>query len=465
MPQNDEGSVWESLNRSGDLSNRFLFAPAADVSLGDLRYRSSLGGALEMLRGRCVLLVTRDQLAAALALIELDGVARRVVLCTPDLSVEHLPLIARGAQADAVVSEDPELKARCAEFGAFFRCSHELARIETGRARQPGPATEWVLLTSGTTGPPKMVAHTLRTLCGAIRTGANADRAVVWSTFYDIRRYGGLQILLRALFDGASLVLSGAQESPEDFLKRAGARGVTHISGTPSHWRRALMSPAARAIAPRYVRLSGEIADQAILDTLRNYYNGAKIVHAFATTEAGVAFEVADGLAGFPSDLITDRSRGVELKIQEGSLRVRSPRAALRYLGTDNGAIACSDGFVDTRDMVERRGERYYFAGRKDGIINVGGLKVHPEEVESVINRHPNVRMSLVRARRSPITGAVVVADVVLNSESFSRDQSASLKSEILDACHRELAAHKIPATVRFVPALAFAASGKLARV
>ena len=52
-------------------------------------------------------------------------------------------------------------------------------------------------------------------------------------------------------------------------------------------------------------------------------------------------------------------------------------------------ALADEDGFVDTGDMLELRGDRYYFAGRREGIINVGGQKVHPEEVEAVINRHP----------------------------------------------------------------------------
>src|SRR2546425_13244163 len=98
-----------------------------------------------------------------------------------------------------------------------------------------------------------------------------------------------------------SIVLAGIDEPPGDYLVRLGARGVTHISGTPSHWRRALMSPSARAIAPRYVRLSGEIADQAILNTLRSFYPRAAVGHAYASTEAGVGFEVNDGLEGFPA--------------------------------------------------------------------------------------------------------------------------------------------------------------------
>ncbi len=112
---------------------------------------------------------------------------------------------------------------------------------------------------------------------------------------------------------------------------------------------------------------------------------------------------------------------GVEMKIVDGSLRIRSSRTASRYVGGRRRPRSPTmPGFVDTGDMVELRGDRYYFVGRKGGIINIGGLKVHPEEVEAVINRHPQVRMSLVRPRQSPITGAIVVADVVLKSEEQS---------------------------------------------
>src|SRR5438034_1053621 len=188
---------------------------------------------------------------------------------------------------------------------------------------------------------------------------------------------------------GSRPALSSAGEALGDFLGRAGAHGVTHISGTPSHWRRALMSPAAHRIAPRYVRLSGEIADQAILDHLRACYPAARIAHAFASTEAGVAFDVDDGLAGFPASLLERPAGGVDLKVEAGPLRIRSTRTATRYLETPGPPPVGRDGFVDTGDMVERRGDRLYFVGRRGGIINVGGREVHPQEVEAVINGHP----------------------------------------------------------------------------
>jgi len=112
--------------------------------------------------------------------------------------------------------------------------------------------------------------------------------------------------------------------------------------------------------------------------------------------------------------------------------------------------------------MMELRDGRYYFVGRRGRIVNVGGLKVHPEEVEAIINRHPAVRVSLVHPRRNAITGSVVVADVVLR-EHVDAD-AEGLRREIVELCIGQLARHKVPASVRFVPSLAFSASGKLAR-
>jgi len=271
---------------------------------------------------------------------------------------------------------------------------------------------------------------------------------------------------LRAVLSGSPLVLSSAGEPPVAFMERAAAAGVTHISGTPSHWRRALMSGEAGVLTPQYVRLSGEVADQAVLDSLRAAYPGSRIAHAFASTEAGVAFDVNDGLAGFPAEFVDHSSGGIEMKVVDHTLRIRSGRIAARYLGAAPGLLVSDDGYVDTGDMVELKDGRYHFMGRIGGVINVGGLKVYPEEVESVLNADPRVRMSLVRARRNPITGAVVVADVVLAEPAGAAPAEAPdlVKNDLLNACRRTLAAHKVPAMLRFVESLEFNAAGKLVR-
>ena len=310
--------------------------------------------------------------------------------------------------------------------------------------------TEWVMFTSGTSGAPKMVVHTLAGLTGAIKAAAPGAAPPVWGTFYDIRRYGGLQILLRALTGEGSMALAEPGEALADQLARFGRRGVTHLTGTPSHWRRVLMSPACARIAPTYIRLSGEIVDQAVLDALKARFPKAAIGHAYASTEAGVGFEVNDGLEGFPASLVDEPSGEVSLRVTGGTLRLRSRRTAAAYLNTDQPALVDGEGFVDSGDMVERRGDRFHFVGRRSGVINVGGLKVAPEEIEAVINRHPAVRAALVKGRKSPITGAIVVAKVVLADPA--RDEDALNAAEILAACRRACVTQG--AGIRFVPSL-----------
>jgi acyl-coenzyme A synthetase/AMP-(fatty) acid ligase len=455
--------LWDFIAPSGGATGGGFHGRSASVGLADLAAGSTFGSELESLRGRSVLIATHEQLPTALALVELDGVARRMVLCTPDLTPEQLAAVAATAQADAIILQAPSADSTSASLAPYVIAPQP---IPPPIARRASLATEWILLTSGTTGSPKLVVHTLQSLGGALPTQAPSAARSIWSTFYDIRRYGGLQIYLRAVLSGSPLVLSSAGEPTVDFLARAAAAGVTHISGTPSHWRRALMSGQADILKPQYVRLSGEVADQALLDNLRAVYPKARIAHAFASTEAGVAFDVNDGLAGFPLSFVDSPSGGIELKVVGQTLRIRSGRNAARYLGPAPGVLVDDDGYVDTGDMVELKQGRYYFRGRVGGVINVGGLKVYPEEVESVLNADPRVRMSLVRARRNPITGAVVVADVVLADPAGpnAADAPDAVKSDLLDACRRHLAAHKVPAMLRFVPSLEFTAAGKLVR-
>jgi acyl-coenzyme A synthetase/AMP-(fatty) acid ligase len=120
---------------------------------------------------------------------------------------------------------------------------------------------------------------------------------------------------------------------------------------------------------------------------------------------------------------------------------------------------------VDTQDLVEQRGDRLYFVGRSNGVINVGGLKVHPEDVEAVINRWPGVRMSRVKERRNPIIGAVVTADVVLEDPAQGTgDAARATREAILEHCRAKLPQFKVPASVKFVDDLPVTAGGKLER-
>lgn len=462
MQQSKPQSLWGALPSAKEQNQALVYGAESFAALDDFARTSVLGGQGDALRGSSVLILTDNQLIAARVFAELDGIVRRLVLYPSDFPLEHLSYVIKTADVDAIVSDRTDFGPSMPHVHYFVPCIHE--SVPQDYDRSAPRETEWILLTSGTSGSPKLVAHTFSSLTSALWTATAESAQRVWSTFYDIRRYGGLQILLRALLTGSSMVLSDAAETLARFLERAGQHGVTHISGTPSHWRRALMSPFAHRISPQYVRLSGEIADQAILNQLGATYPDARIVHAFASTEAGLAFEVSDALAGFPEDTVGQTPR-VEMKIQDHSLRVRSAGAAKCYLGDAAPVLKDEAGYVDTGDLLELRDGRYYFVGRRDGQINVGGLKVYPEEIEAVLNRHPEVYMSLVKWKKSPVMGAVVVADVVLKTAFQAGDCSpAELKDKILLHCRSSLSPYKVPAVINFVPALEIAQSGKLRR-
>src|ERR1700676_299131 len=144
--------LWNSIARSGAKPGMSFHGRGASVAVGELAAGSTFGTALDSLRGRSVLIATHEQLPTALALVELDGVARRMVLCTPDLAAEQLAAVAATAQADAIVLEAP--RAASAQGSSAL---DSLAPYVVTPQPVPGPikrgasvATEWILLTSGT---------------------------------------------------------------------------------------------------------------------------------------------------------------------------------------------------------------------------------------------------------------------------------------------------------------------------
>jgi len=262
---------------SPELKGRTISDARHTVSLTDSLQQASLVGRPEELAGRSVLLAVADQLISAVAMTEVDGLARRMLLCPPDLDPVHVRTLIEDAEIEAIVTDQP---VRWSDFGVYLVAAARLPVRAPARAKAKR-ATEWLMLTSCTSNLPKIVGHTLEGLCGAIAADGPAHgRRPVWATFCDIRCDGGLQILLRAIVDGGSIVLSEPGEPIADYVARLAARGVTHISGTPSHWRTLLMSGSAGGFSPRTIRLSGEIADQALLDGLTQAFPDASIGQA-----------------------------------------------------------------------------------------------------------------------------------------------------------------------------------------
>jgi hypothetical protein len=269
---------------SADLKGRTISDARHTVSLTDFLQQTCLIGRSDDLVGRSVLLAVSDQLISAIAMMELDGLAGRMLVCPPDLNVDHVRTLIEQADVDAVVTDQPP---RWSSMGVYQVAATRLPVWAPARARARR-TTEWLTLTSDMLDEPKIVGHTSEDLCSAIAGGTAQGLRPVWATFSDIRRAGGLQILLRAVIGGGSLVLSEPGEPIAGHVARLVARNVTHISGTPSQWRALLMNGAAGSFSPRQVYLPGGTSDQALLDGMKQAFPHASIDLANAAIGTGI---------------------------------------------------------------------------------------------------------------------------------------------------------------------------------
>ncbi|MFW2335040.1 AMP-binding protein [Ilumatobacter sp.] len=366
---------------------------------------------------------TDDAAAVAAALMSLDGWASEVRLIPPGVDV--------GASAAELSMVQP---------------SAVRAAVQTSDAERQ--STRWVLYTSGTTGEPKAISHSLPSLTRTVVERAGGS--YVWGLLYDPNRMAGLQVILQGVLSGATVIAPSPQFSLPARLAELIAADVNALSATPSLWRQILQLPTSADLNLRQITLGGEIADQRVLDALATTFPKARIVHVFASTETGAAFSVKDGREGFPVSFLSDPPRGIRLDIRDDVLHVFSPDVS----------AAGDDGFASTGDIVEIVDDRVLFRGRSTGVVNIGGANVWPESVETILREHPDVVEAVVSAKTNPMTGNVLVATVTL-AESADRDGvNKRLRSWVRDRAPRT----HVPASVSVVEHIEVSATGKVAR-
>lgn len=418
----------------------------------------SLAKTVATLPGDNVVIVTpaarmtrRELLSAAMEVVRQDSVLRSPVIWGNDVIAAVIRMLALDGFASAM-----------------FLLPRDATEVLQSQIQQiagaitpltPGAATKWIMATSGTTGTPKLVAHNLVSLTRSLKRGSRGTQ-FRWALLYDPCRFAGLQVTLQALI-GGSVLLSAPTEDMKasvDFLRR---ENCTSISATPSMWRKLLLAEETSTLDLRHITLGGEIADNKTLEQLRVMFPAAKITHIYASTEAGVGFSVSDGKAGFPvSYLDTVPGNRVELKVDpSGVLLIRGQDFQQSYV-SHTPALADADGFVNTGDLVEIKGNRVLFLGRGNGCINVGGWKVMPEEVENVLRDCPSVIDVRVYGKSSPIVGSIVVAEVVKTKEA----EVAELKALLMQLCQARLEAFKRPAVIKIVDYISLTDAGKAER-
>ena len=308
---------------------------------------------------------------------------------------------------------------------------------------RPGSIT---LLTSGTTGIPKLVAHTFETLFTAAR--ARRVESGVWLVPYQTGTYAWFQLVTKGMFSRGQKLVFSTSLDPSAAFTLASQQGVTSISATPTFWRLAMLQMEPdflRTVPLRQIALGGEAIDQALLDQLAALYISAEISHVYASTEVGACIVVKDRKAGFPATIL-ERRYGMtpEIRIRAGRLEVRSPFAA------KDGVATVESGWIDTGDFVELRGDRVHFCGRSDmAMINVGGNKAFPADIEAVIQSHPAVGWSRVRAVKAPLVGHLAEADVVLRLGHSPLDEAT-----LSEHCADRLPEYAVPRFWNFLPAI-----------
>jgi acyl-coenzyme A synthetase/AMP-(fatty) acid ligase len=321
----------------------------------------------------------------------------------------------------------------------------EVAKTQPFDTTPVGP-TEWIIYTSGSTGAPRPISHTLESLSKGVRSN---DSARVWGLVYDPARLAGLAVLLQALATGSTVVDARAGTISERVSAMRDA-GVTALSATPTLWRQFLQSGRTAGWNLEQVTLGGETSDQRILDALALAFPAAHVTHVFAATETGVAFAVGDGREGFPARYLEDAPRGVELEIRDGVL----------WVGNAASGAAGEDGFASTGDAVEIRDDRVVFAGRVSGMVNVGGTKVFPEQVERVLREHPDVADVLVTARTNALSGQILVAAI----EAVGGSDNGRLPTELRKWTAQRLPRPMVPAQFTVVDELPRSQTGKVVR-
>lgn len=297
-----------------------------------------------------------------------------------------------------------------------------------------------VMFTSGSTGKSKAVLYRADHLIGKFQNaGKKAHRTLLFLKFDHI---GGINTLFAILSQGGTIVVSRSRQA-EQICKWIEEARVSLLPTTPSFLTMLVMSKFYEFYdlsSLEVITYGTEVMPQSTLLAIARLFPTTKLKQTYGLTELGI---MATHSQSNESKWIKLGGDGVEWKVVSGILWIRTETPMLGYLNApspfDEG------GWYNTEDQVESDGEYLKFLGRRSEIINVGGEKVYPQEVEDVLLEMPNVAEVLIRGISNPVTGQTVCAEVFLRESEDLRDFRKRLRSY----CQDKLARYKIPTQVR----------------
>lgn len=303
------------------------------------------------------------------------------------------------------------------------------------------------IYTSGTTGQPKKVSHRLENFIRSVRCDKSHEKDV-WALAYNPTHMSGLQVFFQAFMNGNPIIDIFNKSRHEIFPELVENR-VTHISGTPTFFR--LLLPADTKFENiKRVTFGGEKSNKKLYSEVSTLFPNAKITNIYASTEAGALFAAKDDCFQIPNELKD------KIKVEEGEILVH--KSLLGY----SDSFIFDKGYYHSGDIIEWVDQSqglFKFISRKNEMINVGGYKVNPEEVEDVILSMEGINQAIVYGRANSVLGNVLCADIKL-LEGYGMTEMT-----VRNYLQEKLQYYKVPRRIKFVEDLSVTRTGKIKRI
>ena len=297
-----------------------------------------------------------------------------------------------------------------------------------------------ILFSSGSTGKPKAMVHNLDNLIDTFQ--GKRGKNIVFLVFLMFDHIGGLNTLLNCLSMNVTMVFPETRE-PDHVAHLIEKYRVFVLPASPTFLNLFLIAECNRRFdlsSVRMITYGTEPMPESLLLKLKEAFPSVKFLQTFGTSETGIS---STSSYSSTSTFLKIDDPKTEFKIIDGELWLRSKTQIMGYLNSSMEGFT-DDGWFRTGDLVEEKDGYIKIVGRNSDIINVGGEKVLPSEVESVLFQMPNVNDVIVYGESNPITGQMVVAKIL-----YAEDVKLSeLKRLVVDFCADKLTRYKIPAKV-----------------
>jgi acyl-coenzyme A synthetase/AMP-(fatty) acid ligase len=303
------------------------------------------------------------------------------------------------------------------------------------------------LFTSGTTGKPKKVTHSIGSLLRSVKKGARFE-SDVWGFAYNPTHMAGLQVFFQCFFNKNTLV-DIFKKDRKSILKDVERYKISNISATPTFYRLLLPFVEEFKCVSR-ITFGGEKSDSFLHTRIRQIFPNAKISNIYASTEIGALLISEGEFFRIPDSLIN------KVKILDDELCVDSSLLGISEV------IKVVDNFYYTGDIVEFIDDSksfFKFVSRKSDYINVGGYKVNLGEIENEILKIEGIKLASVTSKPNSVLGNIIVANVVKSIDNASLNEQF-IRTEL----SKNLQDFKIPRKINFIKELNYNRTGKLER-